>query len=73
MPVPKLIQALPHAPSAPRAWAPLAAALALLLGAALLAQVGGDRGIIPIASTEDSEVSGIEVDVTDKNPEDARL
>ena len=64
---------LPNAPSAPRAWAPLAVALALVLGAALLAQVGGDRGIIPVASSEDIEVRDIRVNVSGKNPDDARL
>jgi hypothetical protein len=56
-----------------RLWALLAGALLLALGAALIAQVGGDRGISPVASSEDIEVSGIEVDVTGSNPEDARL
>ena len=64
---------LPHPPSARRAWVPLAAALALILGAALLAQVGGDRGIAPVASSEDIEVRGLKVDVSGKNPEEARL
>src|SRR5690606_29280675 len=41
--------------------------------AALVAQVGGDRGIIPVASSEDIEVRDIKVDVTGKNSEDARL
>src|SRR5688572_1130964 len=70
---PMPVLALPHPPSTRRAWAPLAAALALIAGVALLAQVGGDRGIIPVASSEDIEVRGIKVDVTGKNPEDARL
>ena len=65
---------LPHAPIARRF--PILVAAALVLGAvaaALLAQVGGDRGIIPVASSEDIEVRGIEVDVVGKNPQDARL
>jgi hypothetical protein len=32
-----------------------------------------DRGIIPVASSEDIEVHGIKVDVEGKSPEDARL
>ena len=48
-------------------------ALALaLLAAALIAQVGGDRGIAPVASSSDIEVSGIEVNVLGANAEDAR-
>lgn len=52
--------------------------LALLVAAAALfawriaAQVEGDRGIAPIASTGDFEVSGIEVVATGKNPREAR-
>ncbi len=65
--------ALPSAPSARRAWAPFAALLTLALGAVLLAQVSGDRGIIPVAASTDIEVRGIEVDTKGKNPEDARL
>jgi len=66
--------AIPRAPTARRPWVPIAAALMLAAaGAALVAQVGGDRGIIPVASSEDIEVRGIEVDVTGKSPEDARL
>lgn len=52
----------------------VAAALALLVGAAVLvAQVSGDRGIAPVASSTDIEVRGIKVDVSGKNAEDARL
>jgi hypothetical protein len=43
------------------------------LGAVLVAQVAGDRGIAPVASTTDIEVRNVKVDVTGKNPEDARL
>ena len=48
--------------------------LALLLagGLALWAQVEGDRGIAPVASSTDIEVGGIEVDVRGDNSEDAR-
>src|SRR5690606_17093276 len=49
------------------------AALALLAaGAVLWAQVEGDRGIAPIASSGDIDVGGIEVDVRGDSPEDAR-
>ena len=64
---------LPQVPSVRRLWALAAGALALAAGVALLAQVSGDRGIIPVASSEDIEVRDIKVDVTGKNPEDARL
>lgn len=51
----------------------LAGAAALgLAGAALYAQIEGDRGIPPIASTGDFEVSGIEVNATGENAEAAR-
>ena len=64
---------LPQVPPVRRLWALLAGVVALALGVALVAQVSGDRGIIPIASTEDIEVRDIKVDVTGKNPQDARL
>lgn len=41
-------------------------------GAAIYAQIEGDRGIAPIASNGDYEVTGIEVNVTGKTAEDAR-
>lgn len=48
-------------------------ALALVLfGPALVAQIEGDRGIAPIASSGDFEVDGIEVNVTGDNSYDAR-
>lgn len=50
----------------------LVAAFALALAAALMAQVSGDRGIPPVASSTDIEVHGIEVNVSGDNPEDAR-
>ena len=65
--------ALPQVPPARRLWAPIAGALALLVGVALVAQVGGDRGYQPVAASTDIEVTGIEVDVRGKSPEDARL
>lgn len=51
----------------------VAGALVLASGGALLvAQVLGDRGIPPVAASTDIEVHGIKVDVTGKNPEEAR-
>lgn len=44
----------------------------LLAAAALLAQVGGDRGIAPVAATTDIEVGGIKVNVRGDSPEEAR-
>lgn len=62
-----------------------AAKLGLVLGATvflsalgfgtsqLLAQIEGDRGIPPVANSVDIQVNGIEVDVTGKNGDDARI
>ena len=52
----------------------IAALLALILvaGASLFAQVSGDRGIAPVASSTDIDVGGIEVDVRGDNAQDAR-
>ena len=51
--------------------------LAVALGAfgveRLIAQIEADRGIIPVASTSDIEIAGIEVNTTGKNAEEARL
>lgn len=44
----------------------------LLLAGVLFAQIEGERGINPIASTTDIEVNGIEVNVTGKTAEEAR-
>ena len=50
-----------------------AVALILLLAAGVLyAQVEGDRGIAPVASSADIDVDGIKVNVVGKNPDDAR-
>jgi len=59
---------------------PAALAIAIVCGAAaallalqgLVAQVEGDRGIAPVASSSDIDVSGIEVDVHGDSPQDAR-
>lgn len=49
------------------------AGIALVLGAhALLAQIGGDRGIAAVAASGDIQVGGVDVDVTAKTAEEAR-
>ncbi|QYJ08596.1 heavy-metal-associated domain-containing protein [Qipengyuania flava] len=52
-------------------WA-VAFALFAALGVAVWAQVGGERGIAPIASSSDIEVMGIEVDVRAASGAEAR-
>lgn len=39
----------------------------------LIAQIEGERGIAPVASSTDIQVSGIEVNATGKNAEEARI
>ncbi len=51
----------------------LAALLVLIGPARLIAQVEGERGIQPVASTSDIEVNGIMVNTTGKDGQDARL
>ena len=52
----------------------LAAVVALATAGAVTAQIeGGDRGVTPIASSGDYEVSNILVDVSAKTPDAARL
>ena len=55
----------------------LGIALAVALSAVgverLIAQIEADRGIIPVASTSDIEIAGIEVNTTGKTAEEARL
>ncbi|AKM09186.1 hypothetical protein [Croceicoccus naphthovorans] len=57
-------------------WKPIAVALALAILAMIawrvVAQVEGERGIAPLASTGDFEVGGIEVNVTGDDAQDAR-
>lgn len=59
-----------------RAWA-LCGVAALALGglgaARLVAQIEGDRGIPPVANTTDIQVNGIDVDVSGKTGEEARI
>lgn len=54
----------------------IACACALVLAVAgiarLVAQIEGDRGINPVATSHDIEISGIEVNVTGKTAEEAR-
>lgn len=50
----------------------LGIALAAVGPARLIAQIEGDRGIIPMARSTDIEVSGIEVNTTGKNGQEAR-
>lgn len=50
-----------------------AVALAALGVERLIAQIEADRGIIPVASTSDIEITGIEVNTTGKTAEEARL
>jgi hypothetical protein len=65
---------LPSVPPARRLPYLVLAVLALCVAAAaLVAQVSGDRGIAPIASSTDIEVRGIKVEVSGKNSGDARL
>jgi hypothetical protein len=50
----------------------LTVALVAVGPARLIAQIEGDRGIAPVAATNDIEVDGIEVDVTGANGHEAR-
>jgi hypothetical protein len=50
----------------------LVLALALIGPARLLAQIEGDRGIVPLATSSDYQVNGIKVDVTGKTGAEAR-
>ncbi|MEL1249734.1 heavy-metal-associated domain-containing protein [Aurantiacibacter gilvus] len=67
---------LPFRPRGTRFPATLGVVAFVLLGvvavASLMAQVGGDRGIAPVASSADIDVSGIEVNVRGESAEDAR-
>lgn len=70
--------AFTHLTLSARNWRPRAAALwiggaALALGAAaVIAQIEGDRGIAPVASSADIQINGIEVETTGKTAEEAR-
>jgi hypothetical protein len=61
------------APTISRAWiAILLLGIMLALAAITYAQIEGDRGIPPIASGGDFEVSGVKVDASGKNAQEAR-
>ncbi|QIG55002.1 heavy-metal-associated domain-containing protein [Altererythrobacter sp. BO-6] len=69
------LRPLPTLPSRPIARFALGIAMfvALAFGFAMLAaQIAGDRGIAPVASTSDIDVGGVEVDVRGDDAEDAR-
>jgi len=68
---PRLLQLLPRASAGRIVW-PIAALIALAVGVAVWAQVSGERGIAPVVSSSDIEVSGISVDVTSDTAEEAR-
>lgn len=72
--------------SPPRRWRPgpatalvsglglaLVVALAVVGPERLIAQIEGERGIMPVASSSDIAITGIQVETTGKSPEDARL
>lgn len=48
-------------------------ALGVAGGTVLMAQIEGDRGIAPLANSEDIQVNGIKVDVTAKTGAEARI
>ena len=50
----------------------LALALALIGPDRLIAQIEGDRGIIPVATSSDIQIGGIEVETTGKDANEAR-
>ena len=50
----------------------IAVLVALAAAAAIYAQVSGERGIAPVASSTDIEVDGIEVNTTGETAEEAR-
>ncbi|MBV1688269.1 heavy-metal-associated domain-containing protein [Novosphingobium sp. G106] len=52
--------------------AALTLALAIVGPDRLIAQIEGERGIAPLASSTDIEVRGIEINVTGKDPQEAR-
>lgn len=51
----------------------LAVAMLTVGPARLVAQIEGDRGIQPVATSSDIQIDGIEVNVTGKDAQDARL
>ena len=71
LPHPRLQQLTPRIDAGRWLWLPIALAL-LAIAVAVWAQVEGDRGIAPVASSADIDVGGITVDVRGDNAEDAR-
>ncbi len=51
----------------------LAAVLAIIGPDRLIAQIEGDRGIIPVATSSDIQIGGIEVETTGKDAQEARV
>lgn len=68
--LPSALRSLP--PASRLVFGLLALALLVLAGRALIAQVAGERGIAPVASSTDIEVTGIEVDAEGDTAEEAR-
>ena len=79
MTVSPLSQTLRHARPGPAAQLligltlALAVALVIIGPDRLLAQIEGDRGILPVASSTDIQIGGIEVETTGKDAQEARL
>ncbi len=72
MPMLSLSTSQPLARQRPKVLAGLGALALAGLAVALWAQVEGERGIAPVASTTDIEVMGVEVNTTGDSPEEAR-
>ena len=51
----------------------LALALAIIGPARLIAQIEGDRGIVPVATSSDIQIGGIDVETTGKDANEARI
>jgi hypothetical protein len=62
-----------HYRPGPAAVTALALVLAVVGPSRLIAQIEGDRGIPPSATTSDIHIGGIEVETTGKTPEEARM
>ena len=77
---PMAVATLPPAPRSSRPLPPaalLAGALVLALllalaGQRLIAQIEGERGILPVATSSDIQADGIEVETTGKTAQEAR-
>ncbi len=79
MTVSPLFQTLRHARPGPAAQLLVGLTLALAVALVtigpdrLLAQIEGDRGILPVASSMDIQIGGIDVETTGKDAQEARL